>query len=121
MQGWLPRNPNGVRRGWSASSGASLAVWLAVTGCSASDEVEKQLDTVSSWTATMQLAAVEHRSHAVTAIYVTQLTDAAGAVLTDARRSLARAAHGESDNRHMSAALDSLEHAIRDLEAESRR
>jgi hypothetical protein len=100
---------------------AALAVCIMLAACSSGDDLEKQLDTVASWTATMQLAATEHRSRAVTTTYATQLTDAAGKVLADAHQTLSRVPHGESDDRHARATLDSLEHAIHDLETEARR
>ena len=91
-----------------------------LAGCGSGETLSKQLDTLASWTATAQLAVAEHRAGAITTTYATQVGDDARQALTQARQSLPRAEHDASDARRAGAALDSLEHAIRALDAESR-
>src|SRR5437763_10102192 len=94
---------------------------LLLTACSPAPDLDKQLDTVSSWTATLQLATAEHREHAISAIYVSQIEDAAREASADARRSLPEEEHDDRDRRRAGAAVDSLDRAIAVLDAESRR
>jgi hypothetical protein len=91
-----------------------------LTGCGSGEELSKQLDTLASWTATVQLAVAEHRAGAITTTYATQLGDDAREALDEARQSLPRAEHDASDARRAGAALDSLEHALGQLDIESR-
>jgi hypothetical protein len=98
---------------------ACIAAALLV-GCGSTEELSKQLDTLASWTATVQLAVAEHRAGAITTTYATQLGDDARKARDEARQSLPRAEHDSSDARRAGAALDSLEHAIEQLGIESR-
>jgi hypothetical protein len=93
------------------------ALAIAIAGCGSPPELDKQLDTLASWTATLQLAATEHRSHAITRSYATQLGDAARKALEETQRSIGAAAHSAADSGRASAAVDSLKGAI-DLLAE---
>jgi hypothetical protein len=96
------------------------SIVAALTGCGSDEDLSKQLDTLSSWTATAQLAVAEHRAGAITTTYATQIGDDARQALDEARQSLPRAEHDASDARRAGAALDSLERAIKLLDAESR-
>ena len=91
-----------------------------LVSCGSTEELSKQLDTLASWTATMQLAVAEHRAGAITTTYATQLGDDARQALDEARQSLPRSEHDSSDAHRAGAALDSLEHAIGLLDIESR-
>lgn len=93
---------------------------VLVTGCGAGSGAAKQLDTVRSWTATMQLATAEHHSGAVTTTYARQLDDAARRALADSRSQLAQETAADTARRAV-VVLDSLDHAIRSLEAELHR
>jgi hypothetical protein len=97
-----------------------LAGWLlvALAACGSREDLTKRLDTVASWTATMQLTRAEHRSGALTTAYVTQLGDEAKQALTNARHSLPKLEHDSSDERRAAVALDSLDRVIHALEAE---
>ena len=107
------------------SGNASRAVLyiyaVALLGCGAAPpELADQLRTVTSWTATLQLATAQHRASAIITRYATQLDEAAKRALDDARHSLPPAEHGAADARRAESALDSLDRAIRQLDAEDR-
>lgn len=103
-----------------AACGIAVATAALLTACKSDEELSKQLDTLASWTATAQLAIAEHRAGAITTTYATQIGDDARQALDEARQSLPRAEHDARDQRRAGAALDSLEHAIGALDAESR-
>jgi hypothetical protein len=92
-----------------------------LAACASRPDLTKQLATVASWKATMQLAATERRSGALTTTYATQLGDEAAQALAEARQSVRSAEHDASDAQRAAAALDSLERAIRQLDTEMRR
>jgi|SRR5215208_2532943 len=96
-----------------------LAFLLSATECGKPPELDKQLETLESWTATMQLAKEEHGSGAITATYATQLRDAARSALDEASRTIGQSAHSRVDSAYAASALDSLRGAIRQLEAET--
>ena len=96
-----------------------VALALTAAACSSPPELEKQLETLSSWTATMQLAREEHGSGAITTTYATQLRDAASSALADTKQTIGQAAHSKVDSSYAEAALDSLRTAIRALNAET--
>jgi hypothetical protein len=98
-----------------------ILLGLVLAGCGSPPELDKQLDTLASWTATMQLAAAEHRSHAITATAAAQLDDAAHKALDEVQRSLGEAARSRADSGRAIAAVDSLRDAMRQLEAETHR
>ena len=98
-------------------TGVLLAATL--TACGSPPELGKQLETLSSWTATMQLARDEHGSGAITTTYATQLRDAALTALQQTRETIGQAAHTKVDSSYAAAALDSLRTAIRQLNAET--
>ena len=97
------------------------AVLLAatLTGCGSPPDLDKQLETLSSWTATMQLAREEHGSGAITTTYATQLRDGARSALEETQQTIGQAAHSKVDSSYAAAALDSLRTAIRRLDAET--
>ena len=100
-------------------TGAVLALGLIAGACGSPPELDKQLETLSSWTATMQLAREEHGSGAITTTYATQLRDAALTALQQTRETIGQAAHSKVDSSCAAAALDSLRTAIRQLDAEA--
>jgi hypothetical protein len=99
-------------------AGALVALALTAGACGQPPELEKQLETLSSWTATMQLAREEHGSGAITTTYGTQLRDAATSALEDTKQTIGQAAHSRVDSSYAGAALDSLRAAIRMFNAE---
>jgi len=64
----------------------------------------------------MQLAAEEQRSGAITTRYSAELADNARHALSELRSTMPDAVHDDSDRRQASAALDSLDRAIRALD-----
>jgi hypothetical protein len=102
-----------------ARSPALLAVTLIGVACGAPPKMDEQLETLSSWTATIQLAREEHGSGAITTTYATQLRDAAGTALQQSAQTIGQAAHSKVDSSYAAAALDSLRTAIRQLNAET--
>ena len=99
--------------------GALVALAPTAAACGKPPELDKQLETLSSWTATMQLAREEHGSGAITTTYATQLRDAASTALAETRQTISQAAHSKVDSSYAAAALDSLRTAIRALNAET--
>jgi hypothetical protein len=110
----MRRRPTAVLR-----IGSLLIIGMATAGCGSPPELDKQLETLSSWTATMQLAREEHGSGAITTTYATQLRDGARSALDETRQTIGPAAHSRVDSSYAAAALDSLRGAIRELEAET--
>jgi hypothetical protein len=100
-------------------TGALLAVALAATACGSPPELDKQLETLSSWTATMQLAREEHGNGAITTTYATQLRDGAQSALQQTEQTIGQATHSKMDSSYAAAGLDSLRTAIRQLNAET--
>jgi hypothetical protein len=98
---------------------APLAATLIAGGCGSSPKLDKQLETLASWTATMQLAREEHGSGAITTTYATQLRDGARTALQQSEQAIGQAAHSKVDSSYAAAALDSLRTAIRQLNAET--
>ena len=98
-----------------------VAAALPLIACSPTPDLDKQLDTVSSWTATMQLASAEYRQRSISATYVAEMVDAAREASADSRKSLPEVEHDDRDRRRAAAAVDSLDRAIAALDAESRR
>ncbi|MDB4884296.1 MAG: hypothetical protein JWL95_3062 [Gemmatimonadetes bacterium] len=107
-----------MRRAPIGSPRLAGCLLVALAACGSREDLTKQLDTVVSWTATMQLTTAEHRSGALTTTYVTQLGEEAKQALAEARQSLPEFAHDSSDARRAAAALGSLDRAIHALEAE---
>jgi hypothetical protein len=98
---------------------ALIALGILAAGCGSPPPLDKQLETLSSWTATMQLAREEHGSGAITTTYATQLRDGATSALDETRATIGQAAHSKVDSAYAAAALDSLRTAIAELNAET--
>jgi hypothetical protein len=103
----------------TARVSALLALGLTAVACGSPPELDKQLETLSSWTATMQLAREEHGSGAITTTYATQLRDGALSALEETKQTIGQAAHSKVDSAYAATALDSLRTAIRQLDAET--
>ena len=99
--------------------GALVALALSADACGSPPKLDEQLETLSSWTATMQLAREEHGSGAITTTYATQLRDAASSALAETKQTIGQATHSKVDSAYAAAALDSLRTAIRELNAET--
>jgi small-conductance mechanosensitive channel len=97
---------------------ATLIALVLATGCSSPPELSKQLETLSSWTATMQLAKERHGAGAITDTYATQLRGKADQAFQQASATIGRSARTRTDSAYAATALDSLRIAIRQLEAE---
>jgi hypothetical protein len=87
--------------------------------CGGPPDFEKELDTLHSWTASVQLAVDQRRAHATTATYAARLREKAERTLVTQRRTLAAAARSVVDRERARSAADSLEGAIRRLNAEA--
>jgi len=98
--------------------GSLLIVGLSAASCGSPPELDKQLETLASWTAAMQLARAEHGAGAITTTYATQLRDGALSALEDTERTIGPSAHSRVDSAYAATALDSLRTAIRQLGAE---
>jgi hypothetical protein len=96
----------------------ALVVLFVGVGCGSPPPIDKQLDTLSSWTATLQLAKELHGDGAITATYATQLRDRANEELESTSTTIGRSARTRVDSAYAVGALDSLRNAIRQLEAE---
>jgi len=96
----------------------ALLALLVGGGCGSPPPLDKQLETLSSWTATMQLAKERHGAGAITNTYATQLRDKADAAFRQASTTIERSARTRTDSAYAATALDSLRTAIRQLEAE---
>jgi len=95
-----------------------LVPLLVAAGCASPPPLDKQLETLESWTATMQLAKERHGAGAITVTYATQLRDGADEAFQQASTSIGSSARTRADSAYAAAALDSLRNAIRQLEAE---
>ena len=104
---------------FATRAGVLLALGLTTVACGSPPPLDKQLETLSSWTATMQLAREEHGSGAITTTYATQLRDGALSTLEETKQTIGQAAHSKVDSSYAAAALDSLRTAIRQLSAET--
>ena len=100
-------------------TGSPLLLALIGAACGSPPKLDKQLETLSSWTATMQLARAEHGSGAITTTYATQLRDGALSALEEAKQTIGQTAQSKGDSSYAAAALDSLRTAIRQLNAET--
>ena len=100
-------------------TGAPLLLALISAACDSPPKLDEQLETLSSWTATMRLVREEHGSGAITTTYATQLRDGALAALEEAQRTIGSAAHSKIDSSYATSSLDSLRTAIRQLNAET--
>jgi hypothetical protein len=108
---------------WSARSRSSrarlaLLTLFAGVGCSSPPPLDTQLETLSSWTATMQLAKERHGAGDISITYATQLRDRADEAFRQASTTIGQSARTRTDSAYAATALDSLRTAIRRLEAE---
>jgi hypothetical protein len=90
------------------SVSAALVVALAATACNSQPDFDKELDTVRSWTATVELAISEHHAGATPSHFTTQLLDEAGEALQESRQTLSRAARSDEERGRARAVTDSL-------------
>ncbi|MDQ6633507.1 MAG: hypothetical protein M3Z10_01985 [Gemmatimonadota bacterium] len=98
-------------------SGGVVAVCL---GCGSGSDLDKELATVRSWTATVHLAAEERHVGATTAAYTRQLRDRAAEALDQERQQLTKAEQSPDARARAMPALDSLTQAIHALGEASR-
>jgi hypothetical protein len=96
----------------------ALVALVVSAGCGSPPPLDKQLQTLASWTATMQLAKERHGAGAITITYATQLRDRADEAFQQASTTIGSSARTRADSGYAAAALDSLRNAIRQLEAE---
>jgi hypothetical protein len=96
----------------------ALVAVIVVVGCGSPPPLDKQLESLASWTATLQLAKEQHGAGAITTTYATELRDQAAQALEEETRTIGESAHTRVDSSYAAAALDSLRGAIRQLEAE---
>src|SRR4051794_39208466 len=94
--GTLRAPPDGMPQ--SASSHArcrrlTLAALLVAVGCGSPPPLDKQLETLASWTATLQLAKERHGAGAITITYATELRDQASQALEEESRTIDESAH----------------------------
>lgn len=95
----------------------AVALLIAAAGaCGGSPDLDKELDTLRSWTASVRLAAEQRRADATTATYAARLREKAARALADGRRTLATATRSPADHEKARSAADSLERAIRQLD-----
>jgi hypothetical protein len=85
-------------------------------GCGSGSDLDKELATVRSWTATAHLAVEERRVGATSAAYTHQLRDRAAEALDQERQQLTTAEHSPDDRARVMPALDSLTQAIHALD-----
>jgi hypothetical protein len=109
--------PQSARSSATPARRALVVLFIGV-GCGSPPPIDKQLDTLSSWTATLQLAKELHGDGAITATYATQLRARASEELRSTSTTIAKSARTRVDSAHAVGALDSLRNAIRRLEAE---
>ena len=89
-------------------------------GCASGSDLDKELATVRSWTATAHFAVEERRGGATTVAYTRQLRDRAAEALDQERQQLTKAEHSPEDRARAMPALDSLTQAIHVLDEASR-
>ena len=104
---------------WRACSARlPLVAVIVAVGCGSAPPLDKQLESLASWTATVQLAKEQHGAGAITTTYATELRDQAAQALDEKARTMGESTHTRVDSSYAAAALDSLRGAIRQLEAE---
>jgi hypothetical protein len=90
----------------------------AALACSAPPDLDKELTSVRSWTATAHLAAEDERRGAISHRLAAQLRERAVEARHDAEASIAAAAASADGRRRARTALDSLDAAIRRLDTQ---
>jgi hypothetical protein len=99
---------------------AAIVATAASTACGSSPDLDKELATARSWTATARFAVEERRAGATTATYTSQLRDRAAKAFDEVRTTLGKAARTPDDRARARAGLDSLALAVRALDDASR-
>jgi hypothetical protein len=94
-----------------------VAALAATTACGSAPDFERELTTTRSWIATVRLAAEERRAGAIPRRYTLQLRDRAAEALFEEREKLAHERWPADDASRARGALDSLESALRALDA----
>jgi hypothetical protein len=98
---------------------AIMPVALAgVVGCGSSPDLDQELSTVHSWTATARLASSDERSGAISHRLAVQVHDRATEARREAATMLADLARSATERPRAQAALDSLDAAMRGLGAQ---
>jgi hypothetical protein len=111
------RRPRRCRASLALARLALATLAIGAAACGSPPDLDKQLATVRSWSATMTLAREQRASGAITAILARQLHDRASKALGRSRSALARAAATPEERRRADASLDSLDLAVRALDA----
>jgi hypothetical protein len=90
------------------SISAALVLALSAAACNSSPDLDKELDTVRSWTATVELATSEHHEGATPRHFTTHLLDEAAKALEESRQTLSQVARSDEERRRARGATDSL-------------
>jgi hypothetical protein len=98
---------------------AALSCVVIGGACSSAPDFDKELATVRSWTATVDLAADERHAHATTRAYTARLFAEAADALEQSRHQLVQAAHSDDERARARASLDSLATALSRHQAEA--
>jgi hypothetical protein len=98
---------------WPNLQSLVVATSLSVAACGSAPDLAKELDTVRSWTATVELAASERRAGATTLTYTKRLFGNGVDALAQSRRALAEAARSDTERAQARAVTDSLAAALR--------
>jgi hypothetical protein len=98
-----------------ALAGVLVGISLATSGCGGTPELDKELDTVHSWTATVDLAIDQRRSRAISGVFAAQIHEQANDALKQSHATLAKAVRTDDDRRRARASTDSLAFALRSL------
>jgi hypothetical protein len=91
---------------------------LVGVGCGSPPPTDKQIETLDSWTGTLDLAKQLHGDGSITATYAAQLRDRADEEIETASTTIGQSARTRVDSAYALSALDSLRNAVRQLEAE---
>ena len=94
---------------------------LALAGqvaCGSSPDLDQELSTVHSWTATVNLASDHERSGAISRRLASQVHDRAVEARAEEAATLADLARSGTERQRAEAALDSLDAAMRGLGAQ---
>ena len=93
------------------------AAVVGLAGCGPSPDLDQELATVHSWTATASLASGHERSGAISHRLASQVHDRAAEARRQEAITLADLARSTSERRRAGAALDSLDAALQGLGA----
>jgi hypothetical protein len=102
---------------WGVLRAAAVSVVLLPSaGCGPPPELDSELKTAASWTATATLAAEQRRRGATSARYTAQVRDAALDARIATSATLATLVRTPDERARARAALDSMDHSRRMLE-----